>query len=268
MRAPDFSSTAIQPAIDLATPGKHEGHFALIHSDNGHPLGVHMIPAMSIVGGEGPSVLLVGGVHGDEYEGPVALMRLFQSLATADISGRLIFLPMANAPAMRAGTRCSPLDGGNLNRAFPGDPKGGPTAQIAHLISDCLIPAMDAVIDLHSGGKAAWFVPSALAARSRDGGLDVANMALATAFGTEVIWVLPSGPEVHSLNGAATRHGVPCIAAELGGAGRVGRAPLAAAEDGLRRCLTFLGRDGRRARCPRRRPGWSSLGPARASSPR
>lgn len=246
MRAPDFTTSTIRPVIELAAPGKHEGHFELLHSDDRHPLGAQLIPAMSLVGGAGPSVLLVAGVHGDEYEGPVALMRLFQSLAPEAVSGRIVFLPMANAPAARAGTRCSPLDGGNLNRVFPGDPKGTPTERIAHLIADCLIPAMDAVIDLHSGGRASVFAPTALAARGvseqgLQGGLDAANMALARVFGTEQIWVLPSGPGVHSLNAGATRHNVACVAAELGGAGRVGREALAIGEAGLRRCLVHLG---------------------------
>lgn len=242
MRAPDFSATGLRPRVELMAPGKHQGSIEMSWSDNANPLGVYPIPALCIVGeAPGPSVLLMGGVHGDEYEGPLALMSLFRELDPAEVAGRLILLPQANAPAARAGTRCSPLDGGNLNRAFPGDAKGGPTAQIANMIAACLMPAVDAVIDLHSGGKASWFVPSALAARGQDGGLDGANMALATAFGAPATWVLPYWPGNGSVNGAASALGLPCIAAELGGAGVVGREPLAHAEAGVLRCLVHLG---------------------------
>ncbi|WP_172298509.1 succinylglutamate desuccinylase/aspartoacylase family protein [Pseudoruegeria sp. HB172150] len=240
-QAPDFSATRIQPEIDLAAPGKRSGHLGLLWSDNANPLGVYRIPAMCIVGGPGPTVLLLAGVHGDEYEGPVALTRMYQELAPEKVAGRLIFLPMLNGPACQAGTRVSPLDGGNLNRAFPGDPEGPPTQQIAHMVSACLLPVADAVIDLHSGGQASWFVPCALAARGRDGALDPDNIKMARAFGTEVVWVLGAANDSRSVNGAATAAGVPCIAAELGGGGAVGIDPLDAAETGLCRTLIELG---------------------------
>jgi predicted deacylase len=240
-RQPDFTASRIQAEIDLASPGKRGGHLGLLWSDNANPLGVYQIPAACIVGSPGPTVLLLAGVHGDEYEGPVALDRLYKSLDPEQIRGRLIILPMLNAPACRAGTRCSPLDGGNLNRAFPGDPDERPTQAIAHLVSACLLPVADAVIDLHSGGRASWFVPCALAARGRDGALDPANLAMATAFGADVVWVLGAANDNRSVNGAATAAGVPCIAAELGGGGHVGIAPLQAAETGLRRTLAHLG---------------------------
>src|SRR6516162_3472035 len=78
---------------------------------------------------------LMAGNHGDEYEGQVALGKLIRSLEPAEVSGRIIILPSANFPAAMAGMRTSPLDEGNLNRSFPGDPYGGPTAQIADYIS-------------------------------------------------------------------------------------------------------------------------------------
>src|SRR5207302_483256 len=76
----------------------------------------------------------MAGNHGDEYEGQVALGRLIRELDPAEVQGRIIILPSANFPAAMAGSRTSPLDQGNLNRSFPGDPTGGPTAQIAYYI--------------------------------------------------------------------------------------------------------------------------------------
>jgi predicted deacylase len=126
MRAPDLSATRLTLDIDLCAPGRRAGAFALRWSSDANPLGAHPIPVMVTVGGEGPTALLLAGVHGDEYEGPVALMRLWRALDPAALRGRLILLPALNAPAVRAATRCSPLDAGgpnagNLNRAFPGD---------------------------------------------------------------------------------------------------------------------------------------------------
>ena len=66
---------------------------------------------------------------GDEFEGLSTIMRLVATLDPKDISGQILFLPAFNTPAVAASSRVSPLDGENLNRAFPGDGLGGPTAK-------------------------------------------------------------------------------------------------------------------------------------------
>ncbi|MGD1879282.1 MAG: succinylglutamate desuccinylase/aspartoacylase family protein [Kiloniellaceae bacterium] len=241
MKAPDLSTTRVALDLDLVSPGKRAGAARLRWSSNDNPLGHYPLPVMTVIGGEGPTVLLTGGVHGDEYEGPVALYRLYRALDPVEVKGRLIILPALNAPALRAAARVSPLDGGNLNRAFPGRADGGPTEMIAHFVESCLMPVADAVIDLHAGGKASWFVPCALAARAASGALDPANLALARAFGAPVVWVLGAQNDDRSVNAAATRAGLPAIAAELGGGGARGPAERAVAERGLRRVLAHLG---------------------------
>ena len=81
------------------------------------------IPIAVIKNGSGPTVLMEGGNHGDEYEGPIILGRMIRELDAAEIQGRLILLPAVNTPAVIAGRRTSPVDGLNFNRAFPGDPE-------------------------------------------------------------------------------------------------------------------------------------------------
>jgi len=132
-------------------------------SDNTVPLGYHPVPVVSIRNGQGPVVLLIAGTHGDEFEGPAALMRLVTDLQHDDINGQIIVLP-----ALNASPRVSPLDGIILNRAFPGDAKGSITEQIACYIETELLLRADYAIDLHSGGKASFFQPCALATRSKD----------------------------------------------------------------------------------------------------
>ena len=114
--------------IDLARPGRQVGDLVLRWSDNRNPLGHYPLPVFCISRGSGPTVLMIGGVHGDEFEGPAALMRLAQDLREEDMTGRVILMPALNHPALNASSRVSPLDGQNLNRAFPGDRDGGPTA--------------------------------------------------------------------------------------------------------------------------------------------
>ena len=176
--------------IDLDKPGRQTGDLMLRWSDNTIPLGYHPVPMISLKGKDGPTVLILGGTHGDEFEGPSAIMRLAQELDPATLSGQIILIPGLNAPAFAASSRVSPLDNGNLNRAFPGDPNGGPTAMLAHFVETQLIPRADFVIDLHSGGKASYFQPCALATRTDDADLYRANLDLAHAFGLPLVWVL------------------------------------------------------------------------------
>ncbi len=239
--------TAASPAsrltlsIDLDAPGKHVGDVMLRWSDNANPLGYHPIPIISLKGGAGPTVLITGGNHGDEFEGPAAMMRLANRLDPGALTGQVVLLPALNAPAFTAASRVSPLDGANLNRAFPGDANGGPTAMIADFVEQVLLPRVDGAIDLHSGGKASFFAPSVLATQSEDPDLCAANLELARAFGLPLIWELGNMNDNRSLNSAAERAGVPMIAAELGGGGGVDPDITDAAEAGLLRCLGHLG---------------------------
>ena len=227
--------------FDLGASGRNQGDIMLRWSDNAMPLGYYPVPVISIKNGDGPTALIIGGTHGDEFEGPAAIMRLAASLTPHNISGQLILIPGLNAPAFQASARVSPLDGANLNRAFPGDPDGGPTAMLAHFVETEIMPRCDAVLDLHSGGKASFFQPCTLATRTRNKNLFDANLALARAFGLPLLWVLGATNDNRSVNSAAERVGVPMIATELGGGGGVDTEITMLAEQGLRNCLMHLG---------------------------
>ena len=185
--------------------------------------------------------MLVAGIHGDEYEGPVVLSRLIDEIDPERIDGRLIILPAINNPAVLASQRTSPLDGCNLNRAFPGDPNGGPTDMLADFIVSVLLPEADLVIDLHAGGKASIFATAALATRSDDHDLMQANLQLARAFGAPFIWILGAFNDTRSLNAAALQASVPMIAAELGGGGGADPTQVSIAMLGVKRCLSHAG---------------------------
>ena len=239
---PDRSlQSRLRLTIDLDQPGLLTGDLMLRWSDNANPLGYHPIPVISIKGAAGPTVLVIGGTHGDEFEGPSAIMRLARRLSPDVVSGQLILMPALNGPAVAASSRVSPLDDGNLNRAFPGDADGGPTAMLAHFVETVLLPRCDAVIDLHSGGKASFFQPCVLATRTADRGLYDRNLELARAFGLPLVWVLGANNDNRSVNSAAERAGVAMIAAELGGGGGSDPDIAEQAERGLLQCLGHLG---------------------------
>lgn len=149
----------LHTSLDLHGDGKRQGFLQVPYSHNLGGWANVMVPITVIARGRGPTVLCLGGNHGDEYQGQVALMRLAREVGPDEVTGRLIIVPSLNMPAAKAASRLSPLDGMNLNRAFPGVPEGAVTSQIAHYLSTVLFPAADVVIDIHSGGRSMEFVP-------------------------------------------------------------------------------------------------------------
>lgn len=227
-------------SIDLDAPGKHHGFLGLIHSDHRHAHSVIPIPVSVVNGGDGPTVLITAGVHGDKYAGIAAVRQLIAELDPEAVTGRVILLPQLNYPACLENTRVSPLDGENLNRVFPGAANGSPTGQIAHYLEETLLPQVDFAVDLHSGGTTARYVPSGFLYR-RDGDLMDAKLAAARAFGLATTLVVDAPISAGSLLGACDRTGVPAIAAEISGGATLEREPIAAGRAGLYRLLVHWG---------------------------
>src|SRR5690554_1949379 len=145
--SPALKPSPIRPTIDLDAPGLRHGFLKLPYSSDASAWGSVMIPICVARNGDGPTALLTGGNHGDEYEGPVALYKLAASLELDRIHGRVIIVPAMNYPALEAGRRTSPIDNGNLNRVFPGSPNGTVTEKIADYFCRELLPRADLVLD-------------------------------------------------------------------------------------------------------------------------
>lgn len=156
------SGTRVPPvscSIDLDADGRSIGTFAVPWSRNESGWGNLLTPIAVIANGDGPTILLTGGNHGDEFEGPVALRRIVHDLQPDDVSGRVIIVPGLNQAALKVGRRHSPIDGGNLNRLFPGNPIGTPTERVADFVYRELVQRADVVLDIHSGGHSMVFEP-------------------------------------------------------------------------------------------------------------
>jgi hypothetical protein len=236
------SRTRIIPEVDFARDGRQHGFLRLFHSVHSSAYGFIPIPIVVLKNGDGPTALFVSGNHGDEYEGQVALCNLAKSLDPARIHGRVIILPAANYPAAMAGRRTSPIDEGNLNRLFPGDPDGTVTQQIAYYIEHELVPLADLVCDLHSGGSSLMYVPSAQLPGYRYDADMTRQLAALRAFASPLAYVVQANQGGdRTLSGAAMRQGVLGLGTELGGSGHVTRAALRIAERGVNNLLVHLG---------------------------
>lgn len=239
-----MTKSRISPDFDLHAPGKRHGFLRLFHSVHRSAYGFIPIPAGVVVGGEGPTALLTAGNHGDEWEGQIVLTELLQALDPAQVRGRIIILPCLNLPASMASLRTSPLDGGNLNRSFPGDANGAVTQELAHYVATELIPQADLVLDLHSGGSSLMYVPCALATEHEDAERLAAHVALIRAFGAPYAYLQGRAEGqggVRTLGAVAERLGIPSFATELGGGGTVTPSIVQLARAGVRRVLAHAG---------------------------
>jgi len=199
------------------------------------PLGFTDLPVLLIRGAApGRTLVVTGAVHGDEYEGVRAILETFDELDPAAMAGNLLAVPVANPPAFWAGTRTSPLDGGNLARVFPGDPGGGPTQVIAHALGTRIIALADLYADFHSAGVG-WAMPS-MAGYDES---DPRSAAAAEAFGAEYLWGHPEIPPGRTVSFAKSR-GIPFVYTEAWGAGRVAPSDLEMMKRGIRNLLRHL----------------------------
>ncbi|SDD61172.1 N(2)-acetyl-L-2,4-diaminobutanoate deacetylase DoeB [Rhodospira trueperi] len=233
--------TTLDPTVDFDVEGVQHGFLRLPWSRDDSAWGNLMIPVCVLKNGLGPSVLLTGGTHGDEYEGPLALVDLVLNLDPATISGRIIVLPFLNYPAFRAGRRTSPIDDGNLNRMFPGAPDGTVTQKIADYVQRYLLPMSDLVLDLHAGGSTLDFVPFAashvLPDKTQEARCEAAAVAFNAPFTAKVLEIDSAG----MLDTAAEDAGKTFVSTELRGGGTSSAESVRIARKGVRNVLIHAG---------------------------
>lgn len=212
-----MTASKIGSNVDYGAPGRQVGWLTIPHSRNESGWGAIHMPIACFANGSGPTLLFTGGNHGDEYEGQIALMKLVRELDVGALQGCVIVIPHLNYPAMTANQRLSPLDGGNMNRVFPGRRDGTVTEMIAHYVASTILPLADAVIDIHSGGRSMYFLPSAVMHRLEDAAMMARTMAAMTAFGAPVGLVLVELDAAGMLDTAVEATGRLFLSTELGG---------------------------------------------------
>lgn len=226
---------------DFEANGKAFGTLRVPCSTNTSAYGSVVIPIMVAKNGPGPTVLFTGGVHGDEFEGPVALAKFCRGIHAGELQGRVIVVPALNPPALLSGTRLSPIDGRNLNRTFPGKPVGTVTELIAHYVDSVLLKMVDIVVDLHSGGRSLEYVPNVLIHRSDDAARTEETLEAAIAFGAPMVLISQDLESEGLLESAAEGYGKITLSSEMGGGGALSRETVAVAERGIRNVLRHFG---------------------------
>lgn len=231
----------ITSSVDFDRDGVQHGFLKLPHSHDESGWGSMLIPIAVAKRGDGPTALLTGGNHGDEFEGPVALWDLARQLGSLDLRGRIIIVPGMNYPAFRAGRRTSPIDGGNLNRVFPGSPSGTLTEKIADYFQRTLLPLADVVVDLHSGGRTLEFLPFCCAHVLEDKAQQAHCVEAVKAFGAPYSMMLLEIDAAGMYDTAAETLGKVFISTELGGGGTTTANTVSIARRGVRNVLRHAG---------------------------
>jgi len=241
MKASSLQPRHANSTVDIGVEGKQHGYLTVPCSTAGSALGISQIPVCVIRNGDGPTVTLLAGAHGDEYDGQISLHNLASSIEVNDIHGCLIIAPSLNPLAASTHTRLSPADGKDMDAVFPGNESGSVTEQIAAHLFRSLVEPADLVIEIQSGGSTTFM--TSLAA----GHFDTHNPALQKlaeqhmiAFGAPYsARLLPS--QTGSLAASVQQAQKAFVAVRLGGGGGVNTKTLEIADTGCRNVLVQAG---------------------------
>lgn len=231
----------VAPTVDFDRNGVQHGFLRLPYSRDDSAWGSVMIPVCVVRNGNGPTALLTGANHGDEYEGPLALYELARTLDPDAVAGTVIIVPAMNYPAFRAGTRTSPIDRGNMNRSFPGRPDGTVTEKIADYFQRELLPRADLVFDFHSGGRTLDFLPYCAAHILPDKAQEAKAFAAVEAFAAPYSMKMLEIDAVGMYDTAAEDMGKVFVTTELGGGGTARAETVRIARRGIANVLRHAG---------------------------
>jgi predicted deacylase len=219
--------------IDFDRPGKHHYQVAF-HLDGAW--GYSLVP-LTVINGLGghnaKTVVCFGGTHGNEYEGQIAVKRLCADLDAARIAGRVILMPQLSESACVANSRVSPLDGVNMNRAFPGNARGTISYRIANFVKTRIFPLGRVVIDIHSAGREGAF-PLCASFHPIPDAVQLAETAMASRlFDTPFVFIYASTMASGLLTDEAEAEGKITLGGEFGGGETTSRFGVRHAYEGI-----------------------------------
>jgi predicted deacylase len=173
---------------------------------------------------DGPTLLLLSMLHGNEWFSAVVLRELLNQVEPATLRGNVVAIPVANATAMATATRCiqDNADEPDANRTF-GGPYQWLSNQITRVLSDEFLATSDAVIDYHVGDWGATMADVSYVTDYSNPDVAERSKAMALAYGFPVVHALTIFSGLRgartSLGHAGEKYGIPGIVAEVGGLG-------------------------------------------------
>jgi predicted deacylase len=194
---------------------------------------------------DGPTLAVVGGVHGTEYAAHDGVIEFWQRLDPARLRGRVRVVLAADQTSLTAKSAYrNPVDGKNLNRVWPGTPDGTLTEVLAHAITTQVIDGADALIDVHGGEWDEAIDLFIITHRTGDEALDRRTLELALALGFPYVEVTEAGGAVLGRgtgSGTAMLGGTVAMTLEAGGEARRDRRHVAGVVQSLENACRHLG---------------------------
>ena len=235
-----MTASPIACTVDLDAPGRQVGTLRIPRSSNTAGWASTWVPIVSVANGDGPTALVIGGTHGDEYEGQVAALNLARELRPEAVTGRVIVIPCLSIEASKAGTRLWP-SGVNMNRSFPGSPEGPANEQLADFLTRELFPRSELVIDMHSGGRSTLFLVCSHMHVVDDAEQRRRMLEGMLAWNTDFHYLYIDVAGTGLLPVEAERQGKTVVTTELGGGGHVTARTHRIARTGLENVLRWGG---------------------------
>ena len=181
----------------------------------------------------GPTLWLSGVIHGDELNGIEIIRQVLRMVHPRTLAGTILAVPIVNVFGFLNESRYLP-DRRDLNRSFPGSPRGSLTGQLAHRFVTEIIRRSDAGIDYHTGSDHRTNLPQLRVDLSIP---EVDRMAKAFAAPVTVNALYRDG----SLRAFCSRNGIPILVYEGGEANRFNEGAIGEGVAGTLRVLVELG---------------------------
>src|SRR5207302_1171863 len=191
-------------------------HFSLVSEESRDEFGAGL-PVHVLVGSKTrPCLALMAGVHGDEYDGILALQEVTREIEPSRLQGALIVIPVANPFAFEQSQRRTPEDDKDLNRVFPGSSRGTFSDRLADRLCLGVLQGADLVFTLHGSTSDGLLAPW-IEFLEGSSPLEQATRDAAAASGFDDLIALPRLPG--TLQTAMAEFRVPVIEGEVGGQG-------------------------------------------------
>jgi uncharacterized protein len=232
-------------AVGTATARRGQKAYGALKVPAGSDAG-YDIPVVVVHGARpGPVFAIVSGAHGTEYSSIVAVEQLIDAVAPAELSGTLILVPMVNVPSFeRIVPHVNPTDNKNMNRFYPGDPKGTQTDRASYVVTKEVVERCDHLIDLHGGDLDENLRPYSYWTVTGNKQQDDASKGMVLAFGLDHIVVSSDRPKDPAasrfLENTASTRGKPSITAEAGRSGPVVAGDVKVLVDGCTNVMRYL----------------------------
>jgi predicted deacylase len=181
---------------------------------------------------EGPTLLLIAGVHGNELTGIEVVRRMIAGQFLIPERGTVIAMPLVNPHGFLHKSREFP-DGRDLNRNFPGHKVGSLAAQVAYVMMNEILPHADVAIDLHAGGTNRYNIPQVRCHLENP-----KELVLAQAFGAG--FIVNSKYRENSFREKASKKGIPTLVYEGGESLRLDEQSVEVGIEGIQRIMDFL----------------------------